>query len=40
MQGLDNEKPEKAEISIKINGHEVFAGKVDFPKDVGTWGQP
>jgi len=37
VQGFDNEKKEKAEISIKINNHEIFAGPVNFPKN--KWGK-
>ncbi len=37
LQGLDNEKEEKAEIEITLNGQKIFAGPVDFPKNKWDW---
>ncbi len=36
LQGLDNEKAEIAAIEIAINGHKIFAGPVEYPKN--KWG--
>jgi hypothetical protein len=37
VQGLDNEKKEKAKIRIAINNHEIAAGPVVFPKNQWAW---
>lgn len=37
LQGLDNDKKEKAEIKITINGKIIFNGPVDFAKNKWSW---
>ncbi len=37
LQGLDNDKKEKAEIKITINGNSIFNGPVEFAKNKWGW---